>query len=343
MLQKGGEDETGPYSVVDKWMKPFARSGYIQGSQGGVFAESANRIFVLNRGELKLPETLPEGFNGAWGSLGQQATNAPSELRNCILVLDANGKVIESWTQWDKLFQGGRGPHHVRISPYDPERHVWVVDDNRHQIFKFTNDGKQLVMTLGVPGVPGNDQTHFGRPTDIAFLPDGTFFVTDGYINTRVVKFDKQGKFLMTWGTPGNGPGQFNLPHAIAIDRNNRLYIADRLNSRIQVFDENGKFLDQWPNIRRPIDLMITADRHLRVADLDTNKILQYDLNGKLLSSWGTYGTFPGAFWGIHQFSVDPQGNLYIAETFGGRTQKFQPKAGALKNLLIGSPIPLMR
>lgn len=341
-VQKGGEDETGPYVVVDNWMKPFARTGYIQGSQGGVFAESANRIFVLNRGELKLPETLPASFNGSWGSLGQQATQATPELRNCILVLDASGKVVESWTQWDKLFQGGRGPHHVRISPYDPERHVWVVDDNRHQVFEFTNDGKELVMTLGEAGVPGNDGAHFARPTDIAFLPDGSFFVTDGYVNTRVVKFDKHGKFLMTFGTPGNGPGQFNLPHAIAIDRNRRLYIADRANSRIQVFDENGRFLDQWPNIRRPIDLLITSEQRLWVADLDTNKLLQYDLNGKLLSSWGTYGTFPGAFWGIHQFSVDPQNNLYVAETYAGRTQKFQPKPGAARSLLIGSPPSLM-
>ena len=341
LLQKGGEDETGPYLVVDKWMKPFAKPGYIQGSQGGVFAESPNRIFVLNRGELKLPEKLPDTFNGAWGSLGQQATQATQELRNCILVLDANGAIVEAWTQWDKLFQGGRGPHHVRISPYDPERHVWVVDDNRHQVFEFTNDGKQLVRTLGEAGKPGNDDRHFARPTDIAFLPDGTFFVTDGYINTRVVKFDKAGTYLMTWGTPGTGPGQFNLPHAIAIDRNRRLYVADRANSRIQIFDENGKFLDQWANIRRPIDLLITEDQHLWIADLDTNKILQYDLNGKLLSSWGTYGTFPGAFWGIHQFSVDAQGNLYVAETFGGRTQKFQPKPGAPRSLLIGSPQPL--
>ena len=230
----------------------------------------------------------------------------------------------------------------MRISPYDPDRHVWVVDDNRHQVFKFTNDGKSLVMTLGEAGVPGNDTTHFARPTDIAFLPDGTFFVTDGYVNTRVVKFDKPGHVLMTWGTPGKGPGQFNLPHAIAIDRQRRVYVADRLNSRIQVFDENGKYLDEWPNIRRPIDLLITADQHLWVADLDTNKILQYDLNGKLLSSWGTYGTFPGAFWGIHQFSVDPDGNLYVAETWGGRTQKFTPKPGAPRSLLVGAPVPLM-
>jgi DNA-binding beta-propeller fold protein YncE len=354
--QKGGEDITGPYDVVDGWVKPFAKPGYIQGSQGGVFAESPNRIFVLNRGELKLPDKLPEfGFNGAWGSVmntragavsgtvsAEAATLAPPpELRNCILILDANGRLVESWTQWDKLFQGGRGPHHIKISPYDPERHVWVVDDNRQQVFEFTNDGKQLVLTLGEAGVAGNDDKHFGRPTDIAFLPDGTFFVTDGYVNTRVVKFDKTGRFLMAWGTPGNGPGQFNLPHAIDIDRNRRLYVADRQNSRIQIFDEDGKFIEQWPNIRRPIHILISADQRVWVADLDANKLLQYDTNGRFLSSWGTWGTFPGAFWGIHQFSVDTAGNLYVAETYGGRTQKFTPKPGAAKAQLIGPPVAL--
>jgi DNA-binding beta-propeller fold protein YncE len=353
--QKGGEDITGPYTVVESWMKPFARPGYIQGSQGGVFAESPDRIFVLNRGELKLPDKLPVDFNGAWGSvanipagpvsgtvMAQAATLATSELRNCILVLDGTGRVVESWTQWDKLFQGGRGPHHVKISPYDPDRHVWVVDDNRHQVFKFTNDGKQLALTLGEAGVPGNDDRHFARPTDIAFLPDGTFFVTDGYINTRVVKFDKTGKYLMTWGTPGNGPGQFNLPHSIDIDRDRRLYVADRQNSRVQIFDENGKFLDQWPNIRRPVHILIGENQRVWVADLDTNKLLQYDTSGRLLSSWGTWGTFPGGFWGIHQFSVDSQNNLYVAETYGGRTQKFTPKPSAPKAQLIGSPVALM-
>jgi len=209
-------------------------------------------------------------------------------------------------------------------------------------VFKFTHDGSRLVMTLGEAGVTGNDEKHFGRPTDIAWLPDGTFFVTDGYVNTRVVKFDKDGKFLMTWGTKGNGPGQFNLPHAIDIDRNRRLYVSDRSNSRIQIFDEHGKFIEQWPNIRQAYHLMISADQHLWVADGVTNKFLKYDLKGKLLYSWGTWGIFPGAFWGVHQFSVDAAGNLYAAETFGGRTQKFRPKPGADPSTLFGAPPPLM-
>src|SRR5207237_474397 len=99
--------------------------------------------------------------------------------------------------------------HSIKINPYDPEHHIWLIEDMRHQILEFSNDGKQLLRSLGEAGVPGNDDKHFARPTDIAWLPDGTFFVSDGYINTRVVKFDKTGKFLMAWGKPGKGPGEF--------------------------------------------------------------------------------------------------------------------------------------
>ena len=155
LQEKGGEEETGPYAVVENWPTPWARPGYIWGSQPGIFAETPNRIFIAARGELKLPDTLPRGFNGIWGSLNQRATEPKPEMRNCIVVVDGRGKLIEAWTQWDKLFEGGGGPHKIRISPYDPERHVWVVNDARHQIYEFTNDGKQLVRTLGEADVAG--------------------------------------------------------------------------------------------------------------------------------------------------------------------------------------------
>src|SRR5262245_7173105 len=138
--QKGGEDETGPYEVAPNWPQPWARQGYIWGSQPGVFAESPNRIFLAVRGELKLPPTLGRGFNGIWGSLGERATVPKAEMRNCILVLDGAGKVIERWTQWDQLFEGTTGPHKIKISPYDPARRVWVVNDARQQIYAFSND-----------------------------------------------------------------------------------------------------------------------------------------------------------------------------------------------------------
>jgi DNA-binding beta-propeller fold protein YncE len=346
MQQKGGEEESGPYEVVGNWPQPLGHAGLTWGSQGGVFAESPNKIFLLQRGELPELPPQPPGPVGAGLFQSPQmpvaATSRVPKMQNCVLVVDANGKLLESWTQHDHLFAGGRGPHKIKISPYDPERHVWVIDDERQQVFKFTNDGKTLVMTLGEAGVKGEDSAHFGRPTDIAFLPDGTFFISDGYVNTRVVKFDPKGTFIKAWGTKGNGRGELNLPHSIDIDRNRRVYVADRSNSRIQIFDENGNYIDQWPNIRQPYHIMITNDNHLWVADGTTNKFLKYDLNGKLLSSWGTYGTFPGAFWGVHQFSVDSDGNLYAAETFGGRTQKFRPRPGVEPARLIAPPLPLM-
>ena len=339
--QKGGEDETGPYEVVPNWPQQLARSGYALGSQGGVFAESPNRIILLNRGEIKLPEKLPNDYNGAYGSIGSALTPKP-EMRNCIIIVDAAGNMIESWTQWDHLFEGGRGPHKVKISPYDPERHVWIIDDMRQQIFKFTHDGKRLVMTLGEAGVAGTDEKHFGRPTDVAWLPDGTFFISDGYTNTRVMKFDKNGKFLLQWGTPGKGNGQFNTVHAVDIDRNRRVYVSDRGNGRIQIFDENGKYLDQFGGLRQPQHVMITADGNLATIGGNNNKVVKYDLGGKMITSWGTQGTFPGAIWNPHQFSVDSEGNLYVAEATGGRTQKFRPRPGADRSRLIGPPPALM-
>ena len=331
LQEKGGDDRTGPYDVVTGWPPPlgFAKPGYIWGSTGGIFAETPDRIFIANRGELKLPDKLPPGFTGFWGSFGEQATTPTPEFRNCIVVVDGSGKAIESWTQWDYLFADGRGPHSVLINPYDPEHHVWIVDDIHHQIFKFTNDGKQLLMTLGVRDEAGNDETHFKRPTDITWLPDGNFFVSDGYGNTRVVKFDKNGKFLMTWGTRGTGPSQFNTPHSITIDRNRRVYVSDRANNRIQVFDENGKYLDAFPNIQQPYNIRISEDQFLWVFSGPLDKMLKYDLNGHLLYAWGTHGTTPGLFWAVHEFSADADGNLYTAEVFGGRSQKFRPRPGA--------------
>jgi DNA-binding beta-propeller fold protein YncE len=133
----------------------------------------------------------------------------------------------------------------------------------------------------------------------------------------------------MQWGKPGSGPGEFNTLHSIAVDSKQRVYVADRGNSRIQIFDENGKFLDQWTNIRSPNFIHISKDNFVWICDGVSNKILKYDTNGKLLYSWGTYGDYPGAMWSPHQFSVDSEGNLYVAEAYGGRAQKFRPKPGA--------------
>jgi hypothetical protein len=325
------------YYDVEPWPAPFARPGYVRASHSGIFVESPDRIYLITRGEIRLPERPPAGFNGTIGSLPEQTTRLKAELRDCIVVANAKGEILERWSQHDHLFAtGGRGPHRLKVSPYDPERHVWVVDDSGQQIFKFTHDGKRLVMTLGQAGVRGTDERHFSGPTDLAWLPDGSFFVADGYVNSRIVKFDRNGKYVTSWGVKGGGPGQFNLPHGIDVDRNRRVYVADAHNSRIQVFDETGKFLDQWPNIWRPDFIMVSADQHLWVAAGATDMMLKYDLNGKLLEAWGTAGTAPGAFQDIHGFGVDDAGTFYTAEAAGGRAQKFTPRPLADRSKLVG-------
>ena len=326
-----------------------------------MFAESPDRVFVMQSGLVPWTWKRLQGPALGGGTLLHSANNAThcasTVVRepNCtpgrvplaeksgkqipgarwdhvLMIFDRSGKLVDSWEQHNDLFTH---PHNITINPYDPERHVWVVDAGSEQIFKFTNGGK-LVMTMGEFRVTGNDETHFGNPSGIAFLPNGDFYVSDGYRNTRVVKFSKDGKYLMEWGKPGDGPGEFNLPHGIAIDAQGRLYVVDRSNSRIQVFDLNGKYLDQWPGLRLPLYIAVSKDQHVWVSSGRSNKILKYDLNGHLVYSWGTFGARPGQIWGVHGFSTDAEGNLYVAEVFAGRAQKLRPRQGADPKFLVG-------
>ena len=229
-----------------------------------------------------------------------------SRWEHSIVVVNAEGKIIEEWTQWDKLF---KRPHAVYISPYDAAKHVWVVDDHTHAIYKFTNDGKQLVQTIGTPNVPGADGTHFNRPTFMAWLPDGSFYVADGYNGTRVAKFDADGKFQFDFGKAGEPgketrPGYMNNVHGVAVDlETGRVFVNDRDNHRIQIFDEKGTYLSEWKIAVSPSSLhfvQIGADRAVVTFDRNTHKMLKYDLDGHLLYAWGTVADFPGTLWGVH-------------------------------------------
>ncbi|PYS56046.1 MAG: hypothetical protein DMG13_01510 [Acidobacteria bacterium] len=366
--EKGGQEEFGPYELVENWPLPLPdgpdgvkHDGWTWGSVGAVFAETPDRIWIAQRGELPLPPgakpwTPYSMLTPARVSTGNDDGSSPTcqpepkrgwerRYHHVIIVVDRNGKLVQWWPQHDKLFEMtcGRGPHKIKMSPYDPEKHVWIIDDQLHVIHKFTYDGK-LVMTLGTKGKRGRDGGKlFDRPTDIAWLPDGTFFLSDGYGGTRVAKFDKDGKFLMDWGGPPKdpnnpGPNEFNTVHSIAISKDRRLFVVDRTHRRIQVFDENGKFLDMWKTGVRssPYAHLITTDQSLWVSDGGTNRILKYDLNGKYLYGWGGPGGAPGQFNGPHSITVDQEGNLYLAEVFNGRVQKFRPKPGADPAKLVG-------
>mgnify|MGYP001467126429 CR=1 FL=1 len=242
------------------------------------------------------------------------------------------GSVQNKWTSKGKRF-----------------KHVWIVDDHKHVIHKFTNDGSELVQTIGTYGELGDDETHFNRPSFLDWFPDGSFVVADGYNGTRVVKFDSDGNYLTSWGEPSDDsrqdtrPNHFHNVHGIAVDPNtNRVFVNDRYNHRVQVFDENGSFLDQWSFGPAPSDVhlfMITDDGYLWAADRGTNKILKFDLDGNFLYSWGTWGDFPGGMWGVHGMSVDEDGNFYISEVDNGGFQKYSPRNGANPDYLVGQPI----
>ncbi|MEP7365540.1 MAG: hypothetical protein ABI972_19980 [Acidobacteriota bacterium] len=379
--ERGGQEEFGPYEFVQDWPKPLQdgpdgvkHAGWTWGSMGAVFAETPDRIWIAQRGELPLPENAKPWT--PYGMLGQpsgdpnysvrtanrgNATGNPDGLsatcepvakrgwerrmHHVLFVVDRDGKEVQYWPQHDALFEGpcARGPHKIKMNPYDKDKHVWVIDDQLHMIYKFTYDGK-LVMSLGTRGQRGRDAGKlFDRPTDIDWLPDGTFFITDGYGGVRVAKFTKDGTFVKDWGTatkdPNNPqPNEFNTVHAISISKDRRLFIADRGNHRIQVFDENGKFLDQFRLGLRssPYYHMITADQTLWVADGGTQRFLKYDLNGNFKYGWGGPGPQIGQFAGPHQFTVDQEGNLYVAEVFNGRVVKFKPKPGADPAKMVG-------
>ena len=338
-----------PYEAVEGWLEPFAGEGFAFGGNSGVFPESPDRIFVLQRGETRLPDPVPDGFDGYAGSIGIN-TLREAERRtwqNCIYVVDGDGNVIEVWDQWDHLFEGseGPGPHRIRISPYDAERRVWVIHESAHQIFVFSNDGSELLMTLGEKNVQGDDETHLGGPQDVAFLPDGRVLVADGFINSRVIILDAEGNYLDEFGRPGDGRGEFNVVHSVAVGPNGRIFVADRNNRRVQVFNETTRAavwyhpniapIAVWPGFGLPLDIIVNQ-YEVWVTDLSPVKIVKLDLNGNPLANWELDSEGPNAYVEMHSFAVDAEGNLYGADNQYGRLQKLAPKADADPAMLIG-------
>lgn len=180
-----------------------------------------------------------------------------------------------------------------------------------------------------------DDPAHFDQPTDVAVAPDGSFFVSDGYGNSRVVRFSPDGQYLGEWGTAGGGPGQFDTPHAIALDAQGMVFVADRGNARLQIFDGEGEFMAEWKGRRlgRPWAVRLDRDGSVYVVDggdqpeilPDRARILKLDPNGDVLASFGAYGQEPGRFTWPHTIAIGPDGAIYVGEVSTGmRLQKFQ-------------------
>ena len=209
-----------PFSATDFAVQP-PNADWECGMVSWIALDAKGTIYLLQRGEKADP----------------------------VLVVNHDGKILRSW---------GKGlykiPHSIRI---DPQGNVWTVDAANSTVIKFSPQGAQL-MQIDVGGQPANSRSQFVGTTDIAFGPNGRIFISDGYGNARILEYSADGKRVREWGSAGAGPGQFHLPHAIVIDEDNVIYVADRENGRIERFDLDGRFLGEFPNLGRTYSLRLS-------------------------------------------------------------------------------------
>lgn len=318
-------DLPNPYQTIEGWAR--MPEGRTWGATSAVeIAPDGRSIWVAERC----------GANTCAGS------NLPAVLK-----FDETGKLVRSFGAGMFIF-----PHGIHV---DKEGNVWVTDgvppgganDPRtagkgHIVVKFSHEGKVL-LTLGKAGVAGDGQDSFNQPSDVITAPNGDIFVADGHggnTNARIMKFDKNGKFLMTWGKKGTASGEFDTPHSLSMDSRGRLFVADRNNNRIQIFDQNGKFLEEWKQFSRISGLYIRNDvlyaadsesntnrhagwkRGIRIGSAKDGKVTAFipDPNPNADSGAGA-GT--SAAEGV---AVDAKGNVYGAEVGPRALKKYVKK-----------------
>jgi peptidylamidoglycolate lyase len=310
---KSNNDQPINYALVEAW--PQLPAGYSFGQPTGIGIDSKQHVFVFHRAGRKWTDPFPETFID----------------KNTILELDAEtGKIINEWGANQFIM-----PHGLTV---DKEDNIWVTDVGLHQILKFSHDGK-LLMKLGVAKTQGNDSLHFNLPTDVAVADDGSFYVSDGYGNSRVVKFAASGNYLLQWGSAGSKEGEFDIPHGITIDKSEHVYVADRQNNRIQVFDKNGKFLSVLKNkdsVPQLPAVTIDSAQHLYAIDFDYtittdignkgSKIFRYDSTGNIVFQFGSTGENKRSKSWYHDIAVDKQGNIYVGDIHGTKLLKFRNK-----------------
>lgn len=274
-----------PYKVVENW--PKLPEGWTLGPCSTVTLDRQEHVWIFSRGAHPVTE------------------------------FDRDGKLFRSW---------GAGTikqaHGIRI---DPEGNVWGVDVAAHVVRKYTPEGK-LLMVVGQEGKPGDNDSHeaFNRPTNVAFAPNGDFYVSDGYVNSRVVHFNKDGKYLGQWGRKGTGDGEFDLVHDIVLDKRNHLLVAERTNQRIQIFDLAGKLLGKWTDIGAPWSITYVArEDAVYMADGLNMRLVKLNTNGDVVGVLGGPGKAPGQFDQPHGVAVDSTGAIYVSEVANQRVQKF--------------------
>ena len=287
-----------PYQSVPNFIK--LPEGMYLGEAAGVAVNSKGDVFVYNRGE-----------------------------KTRLLEFDPNGNYLR--TIGNGLY-GFVFAHSVKI---DRDDNIWCVDEGSSTVMELDPTGNHVKMVLGrrpepsshlLPGSPAPPPSDwlFNRPTDVAFDSKGDIFVTDGYVNSRVMKYDNFGDKLKEWGTRGTAPGQFHTPHTVVVDANDRLYVGDRENNRIQVFDTDGNFITQWTNVGAPWALCITPPPHQVIYSSDSRPghIYKLDLNGNILGEFGKAGKQPGEFGWVHQMACPSENVLFVGELLNWRVQK---------------------
>ena len=235
-----------------------------------------------------------------------------------VIIFDRDGKFIKSWGEG--LFNNAHGAY------MSSDGYIYLADSGNHTVRKFTTEG-ELLMTLGTEDRPGTDGKPFNKPTGVALSSSGEIFVSDGYGNRRMHKYSPDGKLLMSWGEEGVGIGQFALPHGVFVDKQDRVFVADRENHRLQIFTPQGKFITQWTDFREclPCTLFIDADNIIYVPELK-QRISILNMDGEILARWGRNEPTdePGYFFAAHTACTDSRGDLYIGEVLDGqRIQKF--------------------
>ncbi len=297
--------DVGVYEADAEWAK--IPKGWSFREVAGVATDARSRVYVFSRSEHPM------------------------------MVFDRDGEFLASW---------GEGvfakPHNVRVSP---DGFVFCSDMRDHTVRKFTPEGK-LVMTLGTPKVPsdtgaegGNYKTvkrsagPFNGPTDVAFGPSGELYISDGYANARIHKFSASGKLLSSWGAPGDGPGEFCLPHGALIEDGKTLYVMDRENNRVQLFTLKGEFVSQWTDFAGPTGISAAADGSLILCEFGYDPAVptKYSVpahgkrilprvtirspEGELLGKIeGEDKCVSGSFFAPHTLCVDPNGDIYVGE-----------------------------
>lgn len=278
---------------------------------------SGDHVYEVARGWGALPAGVSLGWVAAIACDSQDRVYVYSRSDLPMVVLDRDGQFVASWG-----LEFLEDAHGIFIDAADT---VWCVERETHCVRKCSADGR-LLMTIGTPHQAGAKGHPFDLPTDIAFDSQGCIYVSDGYGNARVHKYTPAGEHLLSWGEPGDGPGQFDLPHCVRVDADDRVLVADRGNNRIQIFDTDGKYLQEWDGFHHPDTIHIDADGVLYVAELD-QRVSILDATGAVITRWGRGERVdePGEFLGCpHGIWTDRHGDLYVSEVqTDGRYQKF--------------------